>query len=181
MTVTVVDRPTKPASDDVKEITKMFEDMLVAKDKEISELKAALEKAEKKNKAAGKTITKAVSDDINEEIKEKAMQEVQELGKIRRRLEEQKLLSQKQYDKIVEYTDPSTATINPRGDTLDERRKKIIASFQKVSEQLTPGKEFQQDDATFNKILEAIKYLVKEEKKEKKTTDEIFQDMLAQM
>ena len=137
--------------------------MLAIKDQEIAELKAALQKTDKKPKAKTSDV-----EEVDTETKDKAMEEVQELGKIRRKIDEQKPLTMVQYDNLVKYTDADTATINPRGDNLVQRRSKVMASFKKISEQLMPGEVFDEDEEdTFNKALVAIKSLVKEKKKEK--------------
>jgi len=162
---------------DVDEITRLFEEMLAVKDQEITDLKQALENALRKQEHA----------DIDPIARKKSSEEVQELGRIRTKIEKLKKLNQTQYDNLVKFTDPSQATINPRGDTIAERRGKIVEAVQIAFDKVMPEKKkkFENDNKNFEEILVIISQLVKEPKptKEakaaKKNAEEFFREKFA--
>lgn len=155
-------------------ITKQFQELIVEKDKEIADLKSELQKL-KGQKKSGTLAAK----EIDAETKEKALEEVQELGKIRRKLEKCKRLTQEEYDKLLDYTNPEKAAVNPRGDGVPERRHKVTMSLQTVWTKVVQNdKEFADDEDAYDDVLEVIKRLVKDKQDTRKDSEDTFRELL---
>ena len=133
----------------------------------------------KTSKKGGISAAAKAGAEIDTELKEKAMQQVAELGKIRRKLEKYKRLTEEEYDTLVEYTDADKATVNPRGDAVPERRHKIVMTLQTIwTNVVQDNKEFSYEDETFDEILDIIKRLVKTKKDGYKDSEDTFRILL---
>lgn len=143
---------------DIDALTAHFEKLLKEKDERIAELESKLSKKKPM---------------VDPEIKEKANAEVHELYVIKNRLLNLKRISDVQYVNLVQYTDPETAIINPRGASIEERRQKITDAFQAMWKAVRgEDKVFTLDD--FPQIMKYIMYLIKDGKKEKKDSQDEF-------
>lgn len=145
---------------DIDDLTTYFEKLLKEKDERIAALEAQLKADSKKPK-------------IDPKLKEQANAEVQVLSTIRTKLQNLKRINDDQYTCLIKYTDATTATINPRGATIEDRRKKIIDTFQNMWN-VVRSEEKTFTEADFPEIIKYIGHLVKDCKKEKKNAEEVF-------
>lgn len=164
-----------------EQVTKLFDDMLASKNKKIADLQKALDDVEFHSPRS------------EDDQKIKASDEAQDLAVIRGKLEKFKRITKAQYDNLVKFTDPATASIRTHGDNIAERRRKVIMSFQYVWNTIMPRKKkiFTPDDESFGEMVTIIKHLVKEGSSSKgtpataaastaskKTEEDIFKETL---
>lgn len=112
-------------------------------------------------------------------MRERAVEEVAQLGKIRRKLEKFVRITQGEFDKLVDFTDPEKASVIPRGDKVPERRKKVVMTLQTVwTKTVQDDREFSYDDDDFDEILEIIRRLVKTSEDTYSDSEDTFRMLL---
>ena len=132
-----------------------------------------------KFEAKKKTQTSGVAKGVDAEMRERAVEEVAQLGKIRRKLEKFVRITQGEFDKLVDFTDPEKASVIPRGDKVPERRKKVVMTLQTVwTKTVQDDREFSYDDDDFDEILEIIRRLVKTSEDTYSDSEDTFRMLL---